>query len=191
MSAPVTGAATRERFVAERPYPLDRFQLEALDILDDGQSVLVSRPDRARARQSSPSTPLHWRSPRVPGVLHDAAQGALEPEVRGLLRKRYGADRVGLLTGDNSINGQAPIVVMTTEVLRNMIYAEPGRLADLRCVVLDEVHYLEDRYRERGLGRGHPPAPLERDARLPVGDGLRTRTSWRRGSPGFAVRPAS
>ena len=52
-----------------------------------------------------------------------------------------------MLTGDNSINGQAPIVVMTTEVLRNMIHAEPGRLADLRYVVLDEVHFLQDRYR--------------------------------------------
>ena len=51
------------------------------------------------------------------------------------------------MTGDNSINGQAPIVVMTTEVLRNMIHAEPGRLADLRYVVLDEVHYLQDPYR--------------------------------------------
>ena len=72
---------------------------------------------------------------------------ALSNQKYGDFRRKYGADRVGLLTGDNSINGQAPIVVMTTEVLRNMIHAEPGRLADLRYVVLDEVHYLQDPYR--------------------------------------------
>ena len=72
---------------------------------------------------------------------------ALSNQKYGDFRRQYGADRVGLLTGDNSINGQAPIVVMTTEVLRNMIHAEPGRLADLRYVVLDEVHYLQDPYR--------------------------------------------
>jgi ATP-dependent RNA helicase HelY len=54
---------------------------------------------------------------------------------------------VGLLTGDNTINGDAPVVVMTTEVLRNMIYAGSGTLTGLRYVVLDEVHYLQDPYR--------------------------------------------
>jgi len=60
---------------------------------------------------------------------------------------RHGAENVGLLTGDNSINPQAPVVVMTTEVLRNMIYERSDLLIDLRCVILDEVHYLQDRYR--------------------------------------------
>jgi len=59
----------------------------------------------------------------------------------------YGPTNVGLLTGDNSINGDAPIVVMTTEVLRNMIYEDSEGLDTLHCVVLDEVHYLQDRYR--------------------------------------------
>src|SRR4029077_12765434 len=54
---------------------------------------------------------------------------------------------VGLLTGDNAINGDAPVVVMTTEVLRNMIYARSSALDRLRFVVLDEVHYLQDMYR--------------------------------------------
>ena len=60
---------------------------------------------------------------------------------------RYGADQVGLLTGDNSVNGEAPIVVMTTEVLRNMLYAGSRTLRDLGFVVMDEVHYLADRFR--------------------------------------------
>jgi ATP-dependent RNA helicase HelY len=59
----------------------------------------------------------------------------------------HGAANVGLLTGDNSINGDAPVVVMTTEVLRNMIYEDAASLEDLHHVVLDEVHYLQDRYR--------------------------------------------
>jgi ATP-dependent RNA helicase HelY len=63
------------------------------------------------------------------------------------LVRRHGADRVGLLTGDNSINGDAPVVVMTTEVLRNMLYAGSETLAGLSYVVMDEVHYLADRFR--------------------------------------------
>ena len=83
----------------------------------------------ARARRSSPSTPSPSRSAAGrQGLLHDADQGAVEPEVRRP-RRRLGADRVGLLTGDNAINGDAPVVVMTTEVLRNMIYARSPALA--------------------------------------------------------------
>ena len=63
------------------------------------------------------------------------------------LVRRYGADQVGLLTGDNTINGEAPIVVMTTEVLRNMLYAGSSTLTGLGFVVMDEVHYLADRFR--------------------------------------------
>ncbi len=63
------------------------------------------------------------------------------------LVRRHGSEQVGLLTGDNSINGTAPIVVMTTEVLRNMIYASSGALTGLRYVILDEVHYLQNAYR--------------------------------------------
>ena len=79
-------------------------------------------------------------------LLHDADQGAVEPEVRRP-RRRYGADKVGLLTGDNTINGDAPVVVMTTEVLRNMLYAGSRTLLGLGFVVMDEVHYLADRFR--------------------------------------------
>ena len=63
------------------------------------------------------------------------------------LVKRHGADQVGLLTGDSTINSEAPVVVMTTEVLRNMIYAGSSTLANLGFVVMDEVHYLADRFR--------------------------------------------
>ncbi len=72
---------------------------------------------------------------------------ALSNQKYGDLVGRYGLDQVGLLTGDNAINGDAPIVVMTTEVLRNMIYAESASLTGLRYVILDEVHYLQNAYR--------------------------------------------
>src|SRR5258708_5840075 len=72
---------------------------------------------------------------------------ALSNQKYGDLVRRYSADKVGLLTGDNSINGEAPVVVMTTEVLRNMLYAGSPTLTGLSHVVLDEVHYLADRFR--------------------------------------------
>ena len=72
---------------------------------------------------------------------------ALSNQKFGDLKRIHGDGHVGLLTGDNSINGDAPIVVMTTEVLRNMIYEDSPALGGLRYVVLDEVHYLQDRYR--------------------------------------------
>ena len=91
------------------------------------------------------------------------------------LVRRHGADKVGLLTGDSSINGEAPVVVMTTEVLRNMMYAGSGTLRGLGFVVMDEVHYLADRFPRRGLGGGdHPPA-RGRAGGLVVGDGEQRR----------------
>ena len=91
------------------------------------------------------------------------------------LVERYGADKVGLLTGDNSINGEAPVVVMTTEVLRNMLYAGSRTLLGLGFVVMDEVHYLADRCSRRRLGGGdHPPARVG-GAGLALGHGLQRR----------------
>ncbi|WP_411024581.1 DEAD/DEAH box helicase, partial [Salmonella sp. s58784] len=63
------------------------------------------------------------------------------------LVERYGSEKVGLLTGDNAVNGDAPVVVMTTEVLRNMLYADSPAIDGLGYVVMDEVHYLADRFR--------------------------------------------
>ena len=72
---------------------------------------------------------------------------ALSNQKFGDFVARYGAGRVGLLTGDNSINSEAPVVVMTTEVLRNMLYENSDTLEGLASVVMDEVHYLQDPYR--------------------------------------------
>jgi ATP-dependent RNA helicase HelY len=72
---------------------------------------------------------------------------ALSNQKYSELAEKYGPANVGLLTGDTSINGEAPVVVMTTEVLRNMLYADSDTLDDLGFVVMDEVHYLADRFR--------------------------------------------
>jgi len=136
----------RESFEAGRGFPLDRFQQLALDALDAGQSVLVAAPTGsgktlvaeyaiARARASGGK------------VFYTTPLKALSNQKYGDLAREHGAARVGLLTGDNSVNGDAPIVLMTTEVLRNMIYAGSPALNGLQWVVLDEVHYLQNAYR--------------------------------------------
>jgi ATP-dependent RNA helicase HelY len=128
------------------PFRLDPFQLRAIDALDEDRSVLVAAPtgsgktvvaEHAVARALSEGRKAFYTTPIK----------ALSNQKFADLARRHGADNVGLLTGDNSINGDAPVVVMTTEVLRNMIYAGSSALTGLRFVVLDEVHYLQDAYR--------------------------------------------
>ncbi len=86
------------------------------------------------------------------------------------LTARYG-DQIGLLGGDLSVNGNAPVVVMTTEVLRNMLYADSPALQGLSYVVMDEVHFLADRMRGVGVGGGDPATARRRAGGQPVGDG--------------------
>ncbi|MHB1784285.1 MAG: DEAD/DEAH box helicase, partial [Acidimicrobiales bacterium] len=139
-------AGLRETFLASRPYPLDAFQAEALDLLDAGRSVLVAAPTG-----SGKTLVAEYAIERALAgggrAFYTTPLKALSNQKYADLVRTYGEGRVGLLTGDASLNGGADVVVMTTEVLRNMIYAGPEHLASLRCVVLDEVHYLEDRYR--------------------------------------------
>jgi ATP-dependent RNA helicase HelY len=128
------------------PFELDPFQLRAIGALDEGRSVLVAAPtgsgktvvaEHAVARALTEGGKAFYTTPIK----------ALSNQKFADLARVHGADNVGLLTGDNSINGDAPVVVMTTEVLRNMIYAGSRSLKGLRFVVLDEVHYLQDAYR--------------------------------------------
>ena len=129
-----------------RSFDLDDFQVAALEHLDAGRSVVVSAPTgsgktyvaeyaidaaRMRGKRSVYTTPIK----------------ALSNQKYRDLRGWLGKDSVGLLTGDNSINGDGQAVVMTTEVLRNMLYAEPERLRDIDVVVMDEVHYLQNTFR--------------------------------------------
>ncbi|MEY2433854.1 MAG: ATP-dependent helicase HelY [Acidimicrobiaceae bacterium] len=136
----------RDALNAAYDFTLDPFQIRALDALDEGQSVLVAAPTGSgKTVVAEYAVALALESGGK--AFYTAPIKALSNQKYGDLARRYGADRVGLLTGDNSVNGSAPIVVMTTEVLRNMIYAESDALDGLRFVVLDEVHYLQDTYR--------------------------------------------
>jgi ATP-dependent RNA helicase HelY len=138
--------ASRSGFLAGLAFELDPFQLEAMDALDSGHSVVVAAPtgsgktvvaEYAVARALASGAKVFYTTPLK----------ALSNQKFSDFARRYGVARVGLLTGDNAINGDAPVVVMTTEVLRNMVYAGSESLLGLRYVVLDEVHYLQDPYR--------------------------------------------
>jgi ATP-dependent RNA helicase HelY len=103
----------------------------------------------SRGAEPSAGAPLGVRGGAAPAgkCFYTTPIKALSNQKYHDLVRRHGRDRVGLLTGDNSINGDAPVVVMTTEVLRNMLYAASPTLTGLSYVVMDEVHYLADRFR--------------------------------------------
>ncbi|WP_029089237.1 DEAD/DEAH box helicase [Brevibacterium album] len=126
-------------------FELDAFQVEACGSLEAGRSVLVCAPTGAGKTVVAQFAVALARARGVK-VFYTAPIKALSNQKYQDLAAEYGPAQVGLLTGDTTINREAPIVVMTTEVLRNMLYSgEP--LADLGFVVLDEVHYLGDRFR--------------------------------------------
>ena len=133
-------------FAARYPFPLDDFQTRAIDALDRGRSVLVAAPTG-----SGKTVVAEFAVERGLAAGHKCFYTtplkALSNQKFGDLVAAYGPQQVGLLTGDNTINGEAPIVVMTTEVLRNMLYERSDTLEGLRWVVMDEVHYLQDPYR--------------------------------------------
>ncbi len=141
---PPRGATPARRLTHE--FRFDRFQLDAIAALDAGSSVLVAAPTGS-GKTVVAEHAVELALARGSKLFYTAPIKALSNQKYRDLSAALGADRVGLLTGDHSINGDAPVVVMTTEVLRNMLYAQSPTLQGLRFVVLDEVHFLEDRYR--------------------------------------------
>ena len=134
------------RFVASLQFEPDDFQLEAMQAVAEGHGVLVAAPTGAgKTVVGEFAVDLALRTGRK--AFYTTPIKALSNQKYADLVAVHGADAVGLLTGDVSVNGEAPVVVMTTEVLRNMIYAGSSTLAGLGFVVMDEVHYLADRFR--------------------------------------------
>ena len=128
------------------PYKLDHFQKEAIKALDASNSVLVTAPtssgktfvaEYAIEKALEESKHLYYTAP---------IKALCNQKFRDF-SNQFGEENVGLLTGDHSIRSDSKVLVMTTEVLRNMLYSSRGTPEDLRYVVLDEIHFLEDPYR--------------------------------------------
>jgi len=128
------------------PFALDPFQVQACEALEDGYSVLVCAPTGA-GKTVAGEFAVHLALAAGQKCFYTTPIKALSNQKYNDLVERHGAGRVGLLTGDTAVNGDAPIVVMTTEVLRNMLYVGSPALRGLGYVVMDEVHYLGDRFR--------------------------------------------
>jgi ATP-dependent RNA helicase HelY len=133
-------------FAAGYLFGLDDFQLRACQALESGQGVLVAAPTGS-GKTVVGEFAIHLALAEGRKCFYTTPIKALSNQKYSDLVARHGSASVGLLTGDNSINGEAPIVVMTTEVLRNMLYAGSSTLTGLAYVVMDEVHYLADRFR--------------------------------------------
>jgi ATP-dependent RNA helicase HelY len=140
------GAPGLQEFAGGFPFPFDDFQTRACEALETGHGVLVAAPTGA-GKTLVGEFAVHLALQRGEKCFYTTPIKALSNQKYNDFIARHGPHRVGLLTGDNSINGEAPIVVMTTEVLRNMLYAGSATLAGLSAVVMDEVHYLADRFR--------------------------------------------
>ncbi len=133
-------------FAARLEFELDDFQQEACLAVQDGRGVLVAAPTGAgKTVVGEFAVDLALSTGRK--AFYTTPIKALSNQKYMDLARRYGTAKVGLLTGDTSINSEAPVVVMTTEVLRNMLYASSPALTGLGFVVMDEVHYLADRFR--------------------------------------------
>ncbi len=139
-------STARQRRLARYEFAPDPFQVQAFDALDAGESVLVAAPT------GSGKTVIAEYGLAM--ALDESKRGFYTAPIKALSNQKYhdlcafyGSEQVGLLTGDNAINVDAPLLVMTTEVLRNMIYGRSKALDTLGVVVLDEVHFLQDEYR--------------------------------------------
>src|SRR6201992_834288 len=140
-------------FRALYDFEFDGFQLQACAALNSGGGGLVAAPTRS-GQTVVGEFAVHLALERGLKCFYTTPIKALSNQKYADLVRRYDSRTVGLLTGDNSINGDAPVVVMTTEVLRNMLYPGSAALAGLGYVVLDEVHYLADSSRGAGWGEG-------------------------------------
>lgn len=133
-------------FAAQLPFDLDDFQHRACRALEAGHGVLVCAPTGA-GKTVVGEFAVHLALASGGKCFYTTPIKALSNQKHTDLVRRYGPENIGLLTGDQSINGDADVVVMTTEVLRNMLYADSPALQGLSYVVMDEVHFLADRMR--------------------------------------------
>ena len=139
-------APTSRQFLKALPFDADPFQTEAAEALEEGLNIIVTAPTGA-GKTLVAEVAIHLALTKGLRAFYTTPIKALSNQKYNDLCRQYGREKVGLLTGDNAIGGGAPIVVMTAEVLRNMLYADPEKLAGVGVAILDEVHYLADRTR--------------------------------------------
>jgi ATP-dependent RNA helicase HelY len=133
-------------FLLTFDFEFDPFQITACHAVEDGKGVLVAAPTGA-GKTVVGEFAAYIALQAGKKCFYTTPIKALSNQKYSEFVAKFGEDRVGLLTGDTSINGEADILVMTTEVLRNMLYAGSNTLTNLGCVVMDEVHYLADKFR--------------------------------------------
>jgi len=133
-------------FLLTFEFEFDPFQITACHAVEDGKGVLVAAPTGA-GKTVVGEFAAYFALQAGKKCFYTTPIKALSNQKYSEFVAKFGEDRVGLLTGDTSINGEADILVMTTEVLRNMLYAGSNTLTNLGCVVMDEVHYLADKFR--------------------------------------------
>ena len=133
-------------FIAQFDFGFDEFQIAACHAVEEGRGVLVAAPTGAGKTVVGEFAAFSSLS-RGKKCFYTTPIKALSNQKFHEFVERFGEDRVGLLTGDTNINSDAEIMVMTTEVLRNMLYANSSTLLNLGAVVMDEVHYLADKFR--------------------------------------------
>jgi superfamily II RNA helicase len=131
------------------PFQLDRFQLEAIAALNAKKSIVVCAPTGS-GKTLIGEYAIYKALAEDRRVFYTTPLKALSNQKLRDFRDRFGVENVGLLTGDTSVNRDAPILVMTTEIFRNMLYGTPigevgTSLAGVEVVVLDECHYMNDR----------------------------------------------
>jgi superfamily II RNA helicase len=136
----------RDTFLDGLNFELDRFQLEAIDAVDHHVNVLVSAPTGS-GKTLIANYAIGRILDREQRAFYTTPLKALSNQKYKELCELFGSENVGLLTGDTTINRNAEIIVMTTEVLRNMLLTESDQLRTLGLVILDEVHYLQDPFR--------------------------------------------
>jgi hypothetical protein len=156
------------------PFTLDRFQLEAIAEFDAGRSVLVAAPTGS-GKTVVADAAIDIALNAGGKTFYTTPIKALSNQKFSDLVARLGTERVGLLTGDTAVNGDAPVVVMTTEVLRNMLYVGVGRRSTAARGRARRGPLPAGFVPGPGLGGGHHRPPANGPARLPVGDGVERR----------------
>lgn len=134
------------KFSESFDFPLDDFQIQSLHCVEDGRGLLVAAPTGA-GKTVVGEFAAFLALEQGKKCFYTTPIKALSNQKFAEFVAKFGEENVGLLTGDTNINSEAPILVMTTEVLRNMLYAGSSTLTNLQSVVMDEVHYLADKFR--------------------------------------------